>query len=112
MMKPSSPLHQVTKYAGPAICALAALVAFAVAHRVIGGPLFPNDDAFINLHNAQVLWLEAIDPEQAKIVELRYFMGLGIEETASVLGISPATLKRRWALARAWLFRELSGSKQ
>src|SRR6266404_504215 len=57
MMKPSSSLHQVTKYAGPAICVLAALVAFAVAHRVIGGPLFPNDDAFINLHNAQVLWL-------------------------------------------------------
>jgi hypothetical protein len=57
MMKPGSPLHQVTKYAGPAICVLAALVAFAVAHRVIGGPLFPNDDAFINLHNAQVLWL-------------------------------------------------------
>ena len=52
--------------------------------------------------------LETIDPEQAKLVELRYFMGLGIEETADVLGISPATLKRRWALARAWLFRELS----
>lgn len=52
--------------------------------------------------------LEAIDPEQSKIIELRYFMGLGIEETADVLGISPATLKRRWALARAWLFRELS----
>src|SRR5215467_3244810 len=52
--------------------------------------------------------LEAIDPEQARIVELRYFMGLGIEETAAALGISPATLKRRWALARAWLFRELS----
>lgn len=52
--------------------------------------------------------LEAIDPEQAKIVELRYFMGLGIEETAAALGMSPATLKRRWQLARAWLFRELS----
>jgi RNA polymerase sigma factor (TIGR02999 family) len=52
--------------------------------------------------------LEQIDPEQARIVELRYFMGLSIEETASALGISPATLKRRWALARAWLFRELS----
>ena len=53
--------------------------------------------------------LEAIDPEQAKIVELRYFMGLGIEEAAAALGMSPATLKRRWALARAWLFRELGG---
>ena len=54
--------------------------------------------------------LEAIDPEQAKIVELRYFVGLGIEEAAAALDISPATLKRRWALARAWLFRELGGT--
>ena len=52
--------------------------------------------------------LEQLDPEQARIVELRYFVGLGIDETAAILGISPATLKRRWALARAWLFRELS----
>jgi DNA-directed RNA polymerase specialized sigma24 family protein len=52
--------------------------------------------------------LEQIDPEQAKIVELRYFVGLGIEEAAAALGISPATLKRRWTMARAWLFRELS----
>lgn len=53
--------------------------------------------------------LEEIDAEQARIVELRYFAGLSIEETADALGMSPATLKRRWALARAWLFRELSG---
>ena len=53
--------------------------------------------------------LEAIDAEQARIVELRYFAGLSIEETADALGMSPATLKRRWALARAWLFREMSG---
>jgi RNA polymerase sigma factor (TIGR02999 family) len=52
--------------------------------------------------------LEAIDPEQAKIVELRYFVGLSVEDAAAALGLSPATLKRRWALARAWLFRELS----
>jgi RNA polymerase sigma factor (TIGR02999 family) len=52
--------------------------------------------------------LEQIDPEQAKIVELRYFAGMSVEEAADVMGISPATLKRRWALARAWLFRELS----
>lgn len=53
--------------------------------------------------------LEQLDSEQARIVELRYFVGLGVDEAADVLGISPATLKRRWALARAWLFRELSG---
>ncbi len=54
--------------------------------------------------------LERIDAEQARIVELRYFVGLSNEEAADALGISPATLKRRWALARAWLFRELGGS--
>jgi RNA polymerase sigma-70 factor, ECF subfamily len=53
--------------------------------------------------------LEQIDPEQARIVELRYFAGLTIEETADALGMSPATLKRRWALARAWLYQDLSG---
>jgi RNA polymerase sigma factor (TIGR02999 family) len=53
--------------------------------------------------------LEQIDPEQARIIELRYFVGLSVEEAAAVLGLSPATLKRRFALARAWLFRELGG---
>jgi len=54
--------------------------------------------------------LEAIDPAQARLVELRYFAGLSSEEDADALAISPATVKRRWALARAWLFRELSDS--
>jgi RNA polymerase sigma factor (TIGR02999 family) len=52
--------------------------------------------------------LELLDPEQARIVELRFFAGLTVEETADAMGLSPATLKRRWSLARAWLFRELS----
>jgi len=52
--------------------------------------------------------LAQIDAEQAKIVELRYFAGMSVEEAAEAMGISPATLKRRWSLARAWLFRELS----
>ena len=52
--------------------------------------------------------LAALDPEQARLVELRYFGGLTIEETAAVLGVSPATVKREWAVARAWLRRELS----
>jgi RNA polymerase sigma factor (TIGR02999 family) len=47
--------------------------------------------------------LEAIDEQQARIVELRYFIGLSIEETASVLEISPATVKREWSLAKAFL---------
>jgi RNA polymerase sigma factor (TIGR02999 family) len=52
--------------------------------------------------------LAAIDPEQARLVELRYFGGMNIEETAQALGISPATVKREWAIARAWLRRELT----
>jgi RNA polymerase sigma factor (TIGR02999 family) len=52
--------------------------------------------------------LEVLDPEQARIVELRYFMGMSVEESAEAMAISPATLKRRWAMARAWLLRELS----
>jgi len=52
--------------------------------------------------------LEQMDPQQGRIVELRYFGGLSIEETAHALGISPATVKRDWAVARAFLFRELS----
>ncbi len=54
--------------------------------------------------------LEQLDPEQARIVELRYFVGLNVEDAAAALGISPATLKRRFAMARAWLLRELQGS--
>ena len=49
------------------------------------------------------------DEQQARIVELRYFSGLGLDETADVLGISRATVARDWAVAKAWLFRELSG---
>lgn len=53
--------------------------------------------------------LAALDPQQAKIVELRYFGGLTVEEAAEALEISPATVKRHWTLARAWLKQELSG---
>ena len=52
--------------------------------------------------------LAEIDARRARIVELRYFGGLSVEETAAVLGMSPTTVKRDWALARAWLHRELS----
>jgi RNA polymerase sigma factor (TIGR02999 family) len=54
--------------------------------------------------------LERIDSQQRRIVELRYFGGLSIEETAQVLGISPATVKRDWRMAKSWLHRELSAA--
>ena len=53
--------------------------------------------------------LEALDPEQARVVELRFFGGLTVEETASALGISPSTVKREWAIAKGWLYRALKG---
>jgi RNA polymerase sigma factor (TIGR02999 family) len=51
--------------------------------------------------------LEAIDPTQGRVVELRYFGGLTIEETAAVLGISTGSVKREWTTAKAWLFRAI-----
>ena len=52
--------------------------------------------------------LARLDPQQSQIVELRFFAGLSIEETAQVLSISPATVKRHWTTARVWLHREMS----
>ena len=52
--------------------------------------------------------LEALDPKQAQIVELRFFIGLTVPEIASLMQISPATVKREWAIAKVWLRRELS----
>jgi RNA polymerase sigma factor (TIGR02999 family) len=59
------------------------------------------DDALNNLAR--------LDEQQSRIVELRFFTGLSIEETAEVLGVSPATVKREWVTAKALLYRELSG---
>jgi RNA polymerase sigma factor (TIGR02999 family) len=51
--------------------------------------------------------LAAVDPQQSRIVELRFFAGLSVEEAAEALGISPATVKRDWATAKLWLYNEL-----
>ncbi len=51
--------------------------------------------------------MKTLDPRQARIVELRFFVGLSIEETAEALGISPSTVKREWRMAKAWLEREI-----
>jgi RNA polymerase sigma factor (TIGR02999 family) len=52
--------------------------------------------------------LAAVAPDKTRVVELRYFAGLSVEETAAVTGLSPATVKRYWAFARAWLYREMT----
>ena len=76
-----------------------------------------EDVAAIEMQNVDLIALdtsltklEQIDPQQCRIVELRFFSGLSIEDTADALGISPATVKRDWAMAKAWLYREISGS--
>ena len=77
-------------------------------------PSFPIHVHAVALAAANVIALDdaltqlaAMDPQQGRIVELRYFSGLTIEECAEVLGISPATVKRDWGMARAWLHRQL-----
>lgn len=52
--------------------------------------------------------LARLDERHARVVELRYFGGMSVEETAAALGLSPATVKRAWTLARAWLYKELA----
>jgi RNA polymerase sigma factor (TIGR02999 family) len=88
--------HQAAKRGGSAIQVPYEEGAVAAAADV---DLVVLDDALTRL--------AVLDPQQARVVELRYFTGLGIEETAEALGISPATVKREWAMARAWLKREL-----
>lgn len=66
-------------------------------------------DALVALDQA-LLRLEAHDPRQSRIVECRFFGGMPIHDTAVALGVSPATVKRGWAMAQAWLYRELTRS--
>jgi RNA polymerase sigma factor (TIGR02999 family) len=72
-----------------------------------GEPLDPIDLVALDRALEQ---LAEIDPQQARIVELRFFGGLSVEETADALSISPATVKRHWTIARAWLHRALEGA--
>jgi RNA polymerase sigma factor (TIGR02999 family) len=75
-----------------------------------------NDDVAAPVPDVDVLALDdalerlaRLDPRQARLVELRYFAGLTIDEAAEALGISSGTLKREWVIAKAWLYRELHG---
>ena len=54
--------------------------------------------------------LQALNPRQARVVELRYFGGLSVEQVASILRVAPRSVKRDWALARIWLFKEIQGT--
>jgi RNA polymerase sigma factor (TIGR02999 family) len=84
--------------------------------RQSGGPLLVLDESvdvpgggevdLVRLDDA-LTSLASIDELQSRIIELRFFGGLSIEETADLVGVSPRSVKRQWAIARAWLFREL-----
>ena len=76
----------------------------ANAARIRSVDLIALDDALMDLAK--------LDQKQSRIVELRYFGGLSIEETSQVLGVSPATIKREWATARAWLHHEMSRTEE
>ncbi len=80
------------------------------AALTIADPTPSPDDAPVNLLklNSALERLESNDPRQAEVVMLRYFAGLGVEQTAEALGVSQATVKNDWAYARAWLRRELA----
>jgi DNA-directed RNA polymerase specialized sigma24 family protein len=65
-----------------------------------------DDDLLLRIHEA-LQKLESEAPEKAQLVKLRFFVGLKIPEAAAALGIAPATAKRYWAFARAWLYTEL-----
>lgn len=77
-----------------------ALENVVMAAKSKGTDLIALDDALTELGK--------LDAQQARIVELRFFGGLSIEETATVTGVSAATVKRDWAAARVWLHRELN----
>jgi RNA polymerase sigma factor (TIGR02999 family) len=71
--------------------------------------LAPSQDLDIVALDEALDRLAQLDAQQSRIVELRFFSGLSVPETAEVLRISPATVKRDWSMAKAWLHRELSG---
>jgi RNA polymerase sigma factor (TIGR02999 family) len=75
----------------------------AAPAEVAGDDVLALDEALIRL--------AALDPEQARLVELRYFAGLTLEDTATTLGVSPATVSREWTVARRWLRRELDRNR-
>ena len=71
-----------------------------IVSRERGADLVALDDALDKL--------AAIDPRKSKVVELRFFGGLSIEETAEALSVSPLTVKRDWSMAKAWLYNSLN----
>ncbi len=72
--------------------------------------VFDQRDIAASALNSLLCELDTLDPRQGQIVELRFFGGLNVEETAEVIGVSPATVKREWAVAKLWLEREMAAA--
>jgi RNA polymerase sigma factor (TIGR02999 family) len=70
-----------------------------------------NGDANLIALDDSLSALAAFDEQKCRVVELRYFVGLSVEDAAQVLGISPATVKRHWSVAKAWLSRDMKGRR-
>jgi len=85
-------------------------VTLGAAERAGELPETANADVDVEALDEALTRLASLDPRQARVVELRYFAGLSIEETAGVLGVSHATVEREWKTARLWLRRELHGT--
>jgi RNA polymerase sigma factor (TIGR02999 family) len=83
-------------------------ITLALDERLVGAG--PQNVDILALDDA-LNRLAELSPQQSQIVELRFFSGLSIDETSDVLGVSPATVKRGWTTARAWLFREMDRSR-
>jgi len=93
--------HNAAKRGGAGVCKLTLDAALDIEQR--------TDVDLVALDGA-LNRLSELDPQQSRIVELRFFTGLTIEDTSEVMGISPATVKRDWTSARAWLYREIDRS--
>ena len=78
----------------------------------VAAPRAPGEDVDLLALDEALGKLAKLDRQQSRIVELRYFAGLSIEDTSQFLGISPATVKRSWASARLWLLREIKRDAQ
>jgi RNA polymerase sigma factor (TIGR02999 family) len=70
--------------------------------------IVPREGVDVVALDAALERLAAVDPQQSRVVELRFFAGLSVKETAEALGVSPATVKRDWATAKLWLYNELT----
>ena len=77
--------------------------------QAVSAPQSEHDATDLIALDEALAKLEKIDPRKGKVVTLRFFAGLSVEETAAAMDLSPATVKNEWAFARAWLHREMSG---